>query len=208
MGLNNHLRASHFAGLIDNVSGASKYLKAPTSLAEVTHTLDCCVQSRMEYLDVAKLTTLGVPQFPNLQDGNRMSEATHVVVGITYGASAYCVLTQEVDKTDMEAVKEIEEALLNIAGEKMCVWVGGWVGGGRGGGLGGGGGRKREGRRAGKGVAGKVRVVCECARARAGSRARMRSTLSQVRPEPGVLTSSTTCRRGGWATRERQGGRR
>ena len=115
MGLNNHLRASHFAGLIDNVSGASKYLKAPTSLAEVTHTLDCCVQSRMEYLDVAKLTTLGVPQFPNLQDGNRMSEATHVVVGITYGASAYCVLTQEVDKTDMEAVKEIEEALLNKA---------------------------------------------------------------------------------------------
>ena len=115
LGFNYHLWASHFAGLVDNVGGASKYLKAPRNLAEITHTLDCCVQSRMEYLDVAKLISEGVPYFPDLQDGNRMSEATHVVVGIKYGARAYCVLTQEVDKTDIEAVEETEEKLCKTA---------------------------------------------------------------------------------------------
>ena len=115
LGFNYHLWASHFAGFVDNVGGASEYLKAPRNLAEITHILDCCVQSRKEYLDVVKLISEGVPYFPDLQDGNRMSEATHVVVGITYGARAYCVLTQEVDKTDKEAVKEIEEALFKKA---------------------------------------------------------------------------------------------
>ena len=100
--------ASHFAGLIGHVSGASKYLKAPTNLAEVTHTLDCCFLSKKEYLDVANLISQGVSQFP-------VSEATHVVVGITYGAKAYCVLTQEVDRTDIEAVKENEKTLSKTA---------------------------------------------------------------------------------------------
>ena len=114
--LNDHLQASRFAGLIGNVDGASKYLKAPINLlAEVSHTVDSCVTFREEYLDVANLISQGVPQFPDLQDGNRMSEATHVVVGIKYGARAYCVLTQEVDKTDIEAVEEIEERLSKTA---------------------------------------------------------------------------------------------
>ena len=115
MGLNDHLTASYFSGLIDNIGGASKYLKAPINLAEVTQTVDCCVQSRKEYLDVAKLINEGVPQFPDPQDRNRMSEATHVVVGITYGASAFCVLTQEVDKNDKEAVEENEKFLSKMA---------------------------------------------------------------------------------------------
>ena len=109
MELDSHLWASHFAGLIGHVSGASKYLKAPTNLAEVTHTLDCCFLSKKEYLDVANLISQGVSQFP-------VSEATHVVVGITYGAKAYCVLTQEVDRTDIEAVKENEKTLSKTAG--------------------------------------------------------------------------------------------
>ena len=66
LGFNYHLWASHFAGFVGNVGGASEYLKAPRNLAEITHILDCCVQSRKEYLDVAKLISEGVPYFPDI----------------------------------------------------------------------------------------------------------------------------------------------
>jgi hypothetical protein len=119
MGLDDHLQASIVTGLINKFSGASNYLNDPSSPSQVTQTLVCRTKSRKERLDVQTLLQQMSPlRLPDSMDAEmELPKATHVVVGIVYGAEAYCVLSQDLGshEADEEAHEEAEENLGKLA---------------------------------------------------------------------------------------------
>ncbi len=112
VGLDQHLQLSVVAGLINKLRGASYYLKERANPTETNRILICCVKSRKDQLDLPTLLQQGA-RIPALPD------ATHVVVGITYGAEAYCVLSKQLDDNyeDEDARKEAEELLSKVLNE-------------------------------------------------------------------------------------------
>ena len=112
MGLDEHLQASTMAGLIGKYRGASNYLNDKKNHSQVSKTLVFRAKSRKERLDAKHF---------QMEDVRRILEetnATHVVVGVTYGVEAYCVLTQDLDIKceDEEAQEECrDEAKKNLS---------------------------------------------------------------------------------------------
>lgn len=119
MGLDDHLQASIVTGLINKFSGASNYLNDPSSPSQVTQTLVCRTKSRKERLDLQNLLQQSPLRLPDSMDAEmELPKATHVVVGIVYGAEAYCVLSQDLGishEADEEAHEEAEENLGKLA---------------------------------------------------------------------------------------------
>ena len=106
MNIDHHMLASVFAdGFVETYNGASKYLKDEWSPSHVTQTLVCRVHFKKEYVENSILVKEGVPTF---------AEATHAVVGIVYGAEAYCVLSTPVNQTDQSRL-EAEECLSQMS---------------------------------------------------------------------------------------------
>ena len=101
MGLNQHLQASTVAGIINKYRGASLYLSDRTSTAQATQTLVCRAISMTERLDLPTLLNHNVPAI----DGP-LPNATHVVVGVLYGAEIYCVLAQDIQDEDARQMAE------------------------------------------------------------------------------------------------------
>ena len=101
MGLNEHLQASTVAGLIETYKGASLYLSDRASPAEATRTLVCRTISKTERLDLPTLLNHNVTP---VDDG--LPAATHVVVGVLYGAEIYCVLVQNIQDEDSRQKNE------------------------------------------------------------------------------------------------------
>uniref|UniRef100_A0A0P4ZP94 Uncharacterized protein n=1 Tax=Daphnia magna TaxID=35525 RepID=A0A0P4ZP94_9CRUS len=113
MGLKEHSQVSIMAGLIENHRGAAKYLNDRDGLSEASQVLICRVKSRKLKLDFKTLISQNVPQLQDLgQETQSEKNPTHVVVGVTYGAEAYCVLVME---SDENARKGAEEFLSKIA---------------------------------------------------------------------------------------------
>ncbi|XP_045030883.1 uncharacterized protein LOC116925415 [Daphnia magna] len=113
MGLKEHSQASIMAGLIENHRGAAKYLNDRDGLSEASQVLICRVKSRKLKLDFKTLISQDVPHLQDLgQETQSEKNPTHVVVGVTYGAEAYCVLALE---SDENARKDAEEFLSKIA---------------------------------------------------------------------------------------------
>jgi hypothetical protein len=88
--LNKHLQLGILAGLVDE----SQYGGSRTCLMrhnnphkQAEKTLVCRSQSRVELLDIPSLQH-------TVSTNLRQWDATHVVVGIVYGAEAYVVLSQ------------------------------------------------------------------------------------------------------------------
>ena len=102
MGLNKHLQISVMAGLFDKYKGASNYVNDQPSPSHVTKTFACRAKTREEHLDV---NILARQKIPSLKE-----QATHVVVGVFYGAEAYCVFTHDLDGKE-ESKPQIEENL-------------------------------------------------------------------------------------------------
>jgi hypothetical protein len=118
MGLDDHHQVSIVTGLINKFSGASNYLNDPSSPSQVTQTLVCRTKSRKERLDVQTLLQQMSPlRLPDSMDAEmELPKATHVVVGIVYGAEAYCVLSQDLGhEADEEAREEAEKNLGKLA---------------------------------------------------------------------------------------------
>ena len=90
MELDHHLQMSAMAGLLGNNGGASGLLNDRSHQDEITQTVICRVQSRIERLDLMDLFKKGLPSLHSTA-----SDATHFVIGAFYGAEAYCVLVQE-----------------------------------------------------------------------------------------------------------------
>ena len=116
MGLDDHLQTSIVAGLIDKFRGASHYINDQMNPSQATQTLVCRTKSRKERLDLPALLENNPLRFPNSTEAGvdwSLPKATHVVVGIVYGAEAYCVLTQDLgsQEADEDAREEAEENL-------------------------------------------------------------------------------------------------
>ena len=96
MGLDQHLQVSIMAGVIETFQGASNYANDSSNPALVTQTLACSFKSRGDILDLESLVSRDKPHLHcSNEDGKE--EATHVVVGVSYGAEVYCVLTNDLD---------------------------------------------------------------------------------------------------------------
>ena len=107
MCMDEHLQASTVAGLIDKYKGASNYLNDRQNPAQATRIFVCRVKCKREHLDLSILS--------NILAGTDQKAATHIVTRVTYGAEAYCVLSQDLDnETDQDARDEAEEHLSMI----------------------------------------------------------------------------------------------
>lgn len=116
MGLDDHLKISIMAGLIDKFQGANNYLimnqPDPT---RVTRTLTCRVSSKKVSLDLKEWLAKFISLCPsNDEIVNAQIEATHVVVEVIYGAEAYFVVSQDVNETDEDSREEAENYLSNL----------------------------------------------------------------------------------------------
>ena len=106
MGLDKHLQASVTAGLIDKYRGASNYLNEKTNLiTDTSRVLVLRIKARRERLNYEYLSTEAVRLFGK-------TKATHVVVDVTYGAAAYCVLTP--DLINQETRDEVSANLSDL----------------------------------------------------------------------------------------------
>ena len=123
MKIDHHMLASVFAdGFVEKFNGTSKYLQDQWSPSHVTQTLVCRVHFKKEYVENSILVKKGVPTLPLAACKRRLdkkfytfAEATHVVVGIVYGAEAYCVLSKQVNGNETEQTRlEAEEYLSQI----------------------------------------------------------------------------------------------
>ncbi len=114
MNLDEHLQASVVAGLIEKYQGASNYVNDRWNPAQATKTLRCRVLSKTESLHIKKLIESEVPFLLKDEQEMRKSEATHVVVGVVYGAEAYCVLTQDLNGKE-EDPEDVEENLSRLS---------------------------------------------------------------------------------------------
>ncbi|XP_057374125.1 uncharacterized protein LOC130695026 isoform X2 [Daphnia carinata] len=113
MGLKEHSQASFMAGLIENDRGAAKYLIDRDGFSEASQVFICRAKSRKLRLDYQTLISQDVPCLQDFgEEKNSKMNPTHVVVGVTYGAEAYCVLTLE---SDENVRKDTEEYLSKIA---------------------------------------------------------------------------------------------
>ncbi|XP_046463234.1 uncharacterized protein LOC124209332 [Daphnia pulex] len=115
MDLDEHHQASVVAGLIEKYRGASNFISDVSDPSQATINLRCHVQSKKESLDVKELIEKEVSFLLNNEEEMKKSEATHVVVGVVYGAEAYCVLTQDLDVNDENDREEAEEKLTKLS---------------------------------------------------------------------------------------------
>ncbi len=119
LNFNDHLKLSIIAGLIDKYEGASNYLiDRSSSLAQTNEMLVCRVESKKVDLDLLELVNDHIPRLPHDRVENiekRVLEATHIVISVTYGAEAYCVLTEKFDGDNQEEV----ERKLSMMADKM-----------------------------------------------------------------------------------------
>ena len=107
MGIDDHLQASVIAGVIEKFRGSSNYLNDRPQPAQSTRTFVCRVKSRKDSLD---LKTLNNQEDLAAHLDGPISQATHLVVGVTYGAEAYCVLTHDFSKKEEDREDDREEA--------------------------------------------------------------------------------------------------
>ncbi|KAI9556598.1 hypothetical protein GHT06_016388 [Daphnia sinensis] len=121
MGLDEHFLASFMAGLIEKPRGASKYLSSCCSSSQAAHVLICRAKSKVVRLDLQHLAIQDVKllhdTWTKTKSPKTKANPTHIVVGVTYGAEAYCVLTQDLKdaETDDDSREEAEQFLSKIA---------------------------------------------------------------------------------------------
>ena len=119
MGLDKHLQVSTVAGLIEKYHGASNYLNDRQDPAQAYRTLISRAKSRKEYLHLPTLLSQ-TPRLP-IGDDAAKPEATHVVVGVIYGAEAYCVLSSELDGDDGEDARAEADVTMSIMSTKWKI---------------------------------------------------------------------------------------
>lgn len=115
-GLNKHLQVSVMAGLFEKFNGASNYFinhrSDPDPSLQVSKTLLCRMKSKEERLDLKAL--MAKQNVSPLSGEEGREQATHVVVGVLYGAEAFCVLSNDID-CNKESRKDAEENLSLLA---------------------------------------------------------------------------------------------
>ncbi|XP_059350993.1 uncharacterized protein LOC132087917 [Daphnia carinata] len=121
MELDEHFQASFLASLTEKPRSSSKYLSNCCSSSQAAQVLISRVKSKVVRLDLQKLTIQDVAHLYEVWKKTKLpkskSNPTHIVVGVTYGGEAYCVLTQDLegDETDDCSRDEAEQYLSQIA---------------------------------------------------------------------------------------------
>ncbi|KAI9559783.1 hypothetical protein GHT06_013789 [Daphnia sinensis] len=100
LGIDDHLRSSIAAGIIDEFSGSSRYLTDRCKPGQGTRTVVLRMESRKDLVHQEDIKSFC-----------GFNQATHLIVGVVYGAQAYCVVTH--DLADVEE-EEAEEHLSKI----------------------------------------------------------------------------------------------
>lgn len=116
MGLDEHLQASVIADLVGKYRRAANYLKDTPSPSEVTLVLVCRVKSKKESLDLETMVNSKHTKHLTADlngKKHKATSATHAVVGVVYGAEAYCVLAQDLDGDGDKVAAQ--NRLLNVA---------------------------------------------------------------------------------------------
>ena len=106
MGLDDHLKASTFSGLIDKFSGASNYLNDKTSSTQISRVLVLRAVTVTQ-----RLNLLSPVDFEHVI--TKAAKSTHVVVGATYGLEAYCVFSQDFANSN-GGREEAEESFVGL----------------------------------------------------------------------------------------------
>ena len=110
MGVDEHMQATILSGIFDKLKGASHYLTDRCNPStQVTRTFIVRAVTKKERLDLPTLLNHNTPTVPV-----KLPDATHVIVGIFYGAEAYCVLSRDIPFEDEEAREEAEQLLSQI----------------------------------------------------------------------------------------------
>ena len=107
MDLDEHTQTSVSVELIKGFSGSSKYLNDRLIPTQATFTFIFRLISTRKHLDVPSIVCKSLATTPN----------THVVAGIIYGVSAYCVLMQNFNESEEDRTEIIEN--LSQLADKM-----------------------------------------------------------------------------------------
>ena len=107
MNLDNHLLASTTCGLICDFNGASNFINDKPDTSQVTLTCNWTRKLWVErYKDLQNVVSQNIEKC-KVGKTQTMSEATHVVVSVLYGAQMFCVFAQDVKgKEEDEQVKK------------------------------------------------------------------------------------------------------
>ncbi|XP_032794857.2 uncharacterized protein LOC116931387 [Daphnia magna] len=98
LGVDEHLRSSIAAGIIGQLSGSSRYLTDRDQPGHVTRTVALRMESHKD------LRTVDQEDVASGLCG--FNQATHLVVGVVYGAQAYCVMTHDLANVEEEEAEE------------------------------------------------------------------------------------------------------
>ena len=93
VGLDEHLKATTMAGLIDKFIGASNYLNDKNSSSQVSRVLVLQTVAVKQRLNL--LNPVGFEVVKSIA-----TNSTHAVVAVTYGLEAYCVIFQDLNDKD------------------------------------------------------------------------------------------------------------
>ena len=116
MDLHNHLLASTTCGLICDFNGASNFINDKPDTSQVTLTCSWTRKLWVErYKDLQNVVSQNIEKC-KVGKTQTMSEATHVVVSVLYGAQMFCVFAQDVKgkEEDEQVKKSTQEKLTKI----------------------------------------------------------------------------------------------
>ena len=110
MDLDEHTQTSVSVDLINDFNGSSKYLNDRPIPTQATFTFIFRLISTVKHLEIPSIVCKSVSTKPNTQ-------VSHVVTGIIYGVSAYCVLVKNLnpDVCEEEDQLEVIENLSELA---------------------------------------------------------------------------------------------
>lgn len=103
------------AGLIDEFTGSSNYIKERPVPFQVTRTFVCYATARTKHLNLHPRVNQDILRYLS-EHADKLAEATHFVKGIIYGDKVFCVLIKELDSDDpdQEAKLDAEEKLTKL----------------------------------------------------------------------------------------------
>ena len=102
-------------GLVHKFRGASKYLEERKNPLEASRIIVCRVTYKEELVHAPLIKKSVIQRLPF--DGT--VKATLVVVGITYGAEAYCILSHKLDEIDDQDARDEADEYLSEISRKM-----------------------------------------------------------------------------------------
>ena len=123
MDLDNHLLASTMCGLVSDFKGASNFINDKPDPSQVTLSYNWTGKLWVEsYKDLKNLVDQNIAHCQVNNTQQTKSEATHVVVSVSYGAQIFCAFAKDLNgKEEDEVVRKMTRKNLNKIIKKFIV---------------------------------------------------------------------------------------